>query len=131
MDHCVAWVEGTGNAMTEALVAVLNKAGYSIGIDLFKIMDVGERFVKPLLVRPQEIDNNPIVLGYSGVYSTFLLHATRVAEKLEIDARDILVELGKRRTVGGQEDAILDVALEIAEKRARISEVQNETISIV
>jgi 4-hydroxy-2-oxovalerate aldolase len=122
---------GAGNAMTEALVAVLNKAGYTTGIDLFKIMDVGERFVKPILSRPQEIDNNSLVLGYAGVYSTFLLHATKAAEKLGIDARDIIVELGRRRTVGGQEDAILDVGLEIVERRARMSVVQNEKISIV
>jgi 4-hydroxy 2-oxovalerate aldolase len=108
---------GAGNAMLEALVAALHKAGYETGIDLYKLMDVGEEVVKPLMVRPQEIDNASLTLGYAGVYSTFLLHAYRAAKKYRLDPRDILMELGRRRTVGGQEDSILDVAAEMAEKK--------------
>lgn len=108
---------GSGNAMLEALVAVSEKAGYVSGIDLFKLMDVGEQVVKPILLRMPEIDNAALTLGYAGVYSSFLLHSYRAAKKFDLDPRDILVELGKRRTVGGQEDWIYDVAAEMAEGR--------------
>jgi len=106
---------GAGNAMTEALVAVLHKLGYETGIDLYKLMDVGEQVVRPLMTRQPEIDNAALMLGYAGVYSSFLLHTFRAAEKYQLDPRDILIELGRRRTVGGQEDSILDVAAELAE----------------
>ena len=108
---------GAGNAMTEAVVAVLNKAGYQTGIDLYKLMDVGEQKVKPLMPGPQEISNAALTLGYAGVYSSFLLHSIRAGQKYNLDPRDILMELGKRRTVGGQEDWIVDVAAEMAAKR--------------
>ncbi len=108
---------GAGNAMTEAIVAVLNKAGYQTGIDLYKLMDVGEQKVKPLMPGPQEISNAALTLGYAGVYSSFLLHSIRAGQKFNLDPRDILMELGKRRTVGGQEDWIVDVAAEMAAKR--------------
>lgn len=109
---------GAGNAMIEAVVAVLNKAGYHTGIDLYKLMDVGEHQVRPRMPGPQEITNVALTLGYAGVYSSFLLHSLRAAKKYDLDPRDILVELGKRRTVGGQEDWIVDVAAEIAARRA-------------
>ena len=108
---------GAGNAMLEALVAALNKAGYETGIDMFRLMDVGEQVVLPIMQRPQVIDNAAVTLGYAGVYSTFLLHTHRAAEKFDLDPRDILVELGRRHTVGGQEDYIIDVAAELAEKK--------------
>ena len=107
---------GAGNAMLEALVAALDKAGYETGIDLFKLMDTGEQVVLPIMKRPQVIDNAALTLGYAGVYSTFLLHTFRAAEKFNLDPREILIELGKRNTVGGQEDSIIDVAAEMAEK---------------
>ena len=107
---------GAGNAMLEALVAALDKAGYDTGIDLFRLMDLGEQVVLPIMKRPQVIDNAALTMGYAGVYSTFLLHTFRAAEKFDLDPRDILVELGKRHTVGGQEDSILDVAAEMAER---------------
>jgi 4-hydroxy-2-oxovalerate aldolase len=116
---------GAGNAMTEALVAVSHKAGYETGIDLYKLMDVGEQFVKPLMLRPQEIDNASLILGYAGVYSSFLLHTYRAAEKFGLDPRDILLELGRRHTVGGQEDSILDVAAELATKREQLVETRS------
>lgn len=108
---------GAGNAMLEAIVTVLKKIGYDTGIDLFKLMDVGETLVRPIMPGPQEISNASLTLGYAGVYSSFLLHSRRAAAKFNLDPRDILIELGKRRTVGGQEDWIIDVAAEIAEKR--------------
>jgi 4-hydroxy 2-oxovalerate aldolase len=108
---------GAGNAMLEALVAAVQKSGYETGIDLFRLMDVGEKLVRPIMPRAQEIDNASLILGFAGVYSTFLLHAERAAKKYGLDTREILMELGRRRTVGGQEDAILDVAAELAERK--------------
>ena len=108
---------GSGNAMLEALVAVLEKAGYKTGVNLFKLMDVGEQLLKPIMPRMPEIDNAALTLGYAGVYSSFLLHSYRASDKFNLDARDILIELGKRRAVGGQEDWIYDVAAEMAEKK--------------
>jgi 4-hydroxy-2-oxovalerate aldolase len=105
---------GAGNAQIEVLAAVLGKAGYETGIDFFAIMDTAEDIVQPIMQRPQVINNTGLMLGYSGVYSSFLLHAQRAAEKFGLDPRDILVELGRRRMVGGQEDMIIDVAYQMA-----------------
>jgi 4-hydroxy 2-oxovalerate aldolase len=105
---------GAGNTQTEVLVAVLDRLGVKTGVDLYKIMDVAEEIVAPILEKPQEITKDSLVLGYAGVYSSFLLHAQAASRKFGIDSRDILVELGKKKVVGGQEDMILDVAAEIA-----------------
>ena len=110
---------GAGNAMTEVLTAVLEKAGYKTEIDLFKIMDVADDVVMPKLHRPQIITRESLTIGYAGVYGSFILHAMRAAEKFGVDARDILIELGKRKTVGGQEDMIIDVAYEISQKKKK------------
>ena len=107
---------GSGNTATEVLVAVLDRLGYPTGVDLYKIMDVAEDVVAPILPRPQIVDKSSLTLGYAGVYSSFLLHAARAAHKLNLDPRDILVELGKLKVVGGQEDMIIDVAHQLAEK---------------
>jgi 4-hydroxy-2-oxovalerate aldolase len=109
---------GAGNTPTEALVAVLNKMDIETGIDLFKLMDVAEEVVLPIMRHVPRIDRASLIIGYAGVYSTFLLHAQRAAEKFKVDARDILVELGRRKAIGGQEDMIIDVAVEIARKAA-------------
>lgn len=108
---------GAGNAQTEVLVAVLNKLGYETGVDLFKVMDVAEDVVRPLMHRPIIIDRSSLTLGYAGVYSSFLLFADRAAKKYGVEARDILMELGRMGAVGGQEDLIIDVALQLAEKK--------------
>lgn len=108
---------GAGNTQTEVLVAVLDRLGIETNIDLYKIMDVAEDIVAPMLQQPQEITKDSLVLGYAGVYSSFRLHAQRAAERFGIDSRDILIELGKRNVVGGQEDMIIDVAAEIAEQK--------------
>ncbi len=105
---------GAGNAMLELLVAVFNKMDIHTGIDLFKVMDAGEKYVRPLLTKPIEITNTILTMGYAGVYSSFLLHCQNAAKQFGLDSRDILMELGKRRTVGGQEDWIIDVAAEMA-----------------
>lgn len=110
---------GAGNTPTEVLVAVLEKMGYETGIDLYKLMDVAELIVRPIMPRPQIIDRDGLVLGYAGVYSSFLLHAKRAAERFGVEARDILMELGRRRVVGGQEDMIIDVAVELANQYAK------------
>lgn len=107
---------GAGNTPTEVLVAALDKLGYETGIDVYKIMDVAEDVVRPIMRRPQVIDRSSLSLGYFGVYSSFLLHTERAAQRFGVDARDILAELGRRRVVGGQEDMIVDVAVELAEK---------------
>ena len=104
---------GAGNTQTEVLAAVLDKMNIQTGIDIYKLMDVAEDIVAPMLQKPQEITKDSLVLGYAGVYSSFLLHAQRAAEKFGVDSRDILIELGRRKVVGGQEDMILDVAAEI------------------
>lgn len=105
---------GAGNTQTEVLLAVLERMGLQVGIDLYKMMDVAEDIVGPMLPRSQEINKGSLVLGYAGVYSSFLLHAQRAGKRFGVDPRDILIELGKRKTVGGQEDLILDVAAELA-----------------
>jgi 4-hydroxy 2-oxovalerate aldolase len=116
---------GAGNAQTEILVAVLNKLGYETGVDLFKVMDVAEDVVRPLMHRPQIVDRSALTIGYAGVYSSFLLFAERAAKKYGVEARDILMELGGMGAVGGQEDLIIDVALQLADrkKQADIEEI--------
>lgn len=108
---------GAGNTQTEVLVSVLDRLGINTGIDIYKMMDTAEDLVAPILEKPQEITKDSLVLGYAGVYSSFLLHAQRAAQKFGIDSRDILIELGKQKVVGGQEDMIVDVAAEIAKKQ--------------
>jgi len=96
---------------------VLDKTGYATGIDLWKIMDVAEEIVRPIMQKPVRIGKTSLTMGYAGVYSSFLLHADKAAEQFGVDARDILVEIGKRKAVGGQEDMIVEVAMALAEKR--------------
>jgi 4-hydroxy 2-oxovalerate aldolase len=109
---------GAGNTQTEVLVAVLDRLRIQTGIDLYKMMDLAEDIVAPMLQVPQEITKDSLVLGYAGVYSSFQLHAQRAAKKFGIDSRDILIELGRLKVVGGQEDMIVDVAAEIAKQKA-------------
>lgn len=107
---------GAGNTQTEVLIAVLDRMGIHTGVNLYKMMDVAEEIVAPILQVPQEITRDSLVLGYAGVYSSFRLHAERAAKKFGIDSRDILLELGRRKAVGGQEDMIVDVAAQIAKQ---------------
>jgi 4-hydroxy-2-oxovalerate/4-hydroxy-2-oxohexanoate aldolase len=91
--------------------------GANTGIDLYKIMDVAEDRVVPLMDQPIRVDRDALTLGYAGVYSSFLLFAKRAEKKYGVSARDILVELGRRGTVGGQEDRIEDLALTLANEK--------------
>lgn len=108
---------GAGNTPLEVLVAVLERMGADHGVDLFKIMDVAEDLIVPMLDAPIRVDRNALTLGYAGVYSSFLLFAKRAEDKYGISARDLLVELGRRGTVGGQEDMIEDLALTMAKQK--------------
>ena len=118
IDGCTCGLgAGAGNTQTEVLIAVLDKLHVDTGIDTFKIMDVGEEIVRPVMDRPQIIDRAALILGYAGVYSSFLLHAYRAAEKFDVDVREILLECGRRKTVGGQEDMIIDIAWELNQRK--------------
>lgn len=109
---------GAGNTPLEVFNAVLDRMGVDTGVDVFKLMDVAEDLVTPMMDQPLRVDRDSLIMGYAGVYSSFLLHAKRVGEKYRIPSGDILVELGKMKTIGGQEDMIEDVALNLAKARA-------------
>ncbi|SEG32716.1 4-hydroxy-2-oxovalerate aldolase [Marinobacterium lutimaris] len=111
---------GAGNTPLEVFCAVLDRMGVETGIDLYKIMDVAEDRVVPMMDQPIRVDRDALTLGYAGVYSSFLLFAQRAEKKYGVQARDILVELGRRGTVGGQEDMIEDLALTLAKDRGLI-----------
>lgn len=108
---------GAGNTPLEVFVAVLERMGVEHGVDLYSIMDVAEDIVVPMMDQPIRLDRDALTLGYAGVYSSFLLFAQRAEKKYGIPARDILVELGRRGTVGGQEDMIDDTAMTMAAER--------------
>ena len=103
-----------GNAQTEVLAAALERAGYDTGVDLFGLIDTAEQVMAPWMKEPQVIDEVALILGYVGLYSTFFYPTKRAAAKYGISTRDLLLELGRRGVIGGQEDMIVDVAAEMA-----------------
>jgi 4-hydroxy-2-oxovalerate/4-hydroxy-2-oxohexanoate aldolase len=110
---------GAGNTPMEVLIAVLDLMGVSTGVDVFKIQDVAEDLVVPIMDFPIRIDRDALTLGYAGVYGSFLLFAKRAEKKYGVPAREILVEMGRRGMVGGQEDMIEDTALTLLKQRQR------------
>ncbi len=108
---------GAGNTPMEVLVAVCDRMGIATGVDVWKIQDVAEDLVVPIMDFPIRVDRDALTLGYAGVYGSFLLFAKRAEKKYGIPARDLLVELGRRGMVGGQEDMIEDTALTMARAR--------------
>lgn len=114
---------GAGNTPLEVLAAVCERMGIETGIDLFKVMDVGEDIIVPMMDHLVRVDRESLTLGYAGVYSTFVLPAKRAAKRFGVPARDILVELGRRKMIGGQEDMIEDTAMSMAKERGLLADV--------
>jgi 4-hydroxy 2-oxovalerate aldolase len=105
---------GAGNCPTEVFVAVCDRMGVATGVDTMTMVDVAEEVVRPAMNRPQMVDRAALILGYAGVYGSFMLHSERAAKRYGVSQAQILIELGRRGVVGGQEDMIIDVALELA-----------------
>lgn len=127
VDGCLRGLgAGSRNAQMEVLVGAMEKAGYDVGPDLFGTMDAAADVLDPMLTEDTmpELDNDSLVLGYAGVYSSFLRHTRRAADQFDLDPRAIIVELGELGVVGGQEDMITDVAARLADERAKTAEAE-------
>ena len=114
---------GAGNTPLEVFLAVCERMGIETGVDLFKLMDVAEDIIVPMMDHMVRVDRDSLTLGFAGVYSTFLLHAKRAAERFGVPARDVLVELGRKKMIGGQEDMIIDTAMTMAKERGLLKDV--------
>lgn len=119
IDGCTTGLgAGAGNCPTEILVAAFERDGVETGVDPLAVMDTAEDIVRPIRPSQGVIDRDGLVLGYAGVYGSFLLHAKKAAERYGVDTKEILLELGRRGVVGGQEDMIIDVAVELEREAA-------------
>ncbi|KAB2968872.1 4-hydroxy-2-oxovalerate aldolase [Zoogloea sp.] len=114
---------GAGNTPLEVFAAVCERMGIDTGVDLFKLMDMAEEIIVPMMEHVVRVDRESLTLGFAGVYSTFLLHSKRAAERFGVPARDILVELGRKKMIGGQEDMIMDTAMTMARERGLLQHV--------
>ena len=114
---------GAGNTPLEVFAAVCERMGIETGVDLFKLMDLAEDVIVPMMEHMVRVDRESLTLGFAGVYSTFLLHAKRASARFGIPARDILVDLGRRTMIGGQEDMIEDTAMTMAKERGLLKDV--------
>jgi len=121
---------GAGNCPLEVLAGLLYKLEIKTGLDLYKILDLSELVAKAIMQKPQEVTDNSIISGIAGVFSGFLPHVKKASEQYKIDARDIFLELGKRRIVGGQEDSIYEIADELA-KRAQYNDTAYQIESLL
>ncbi|MFZ2973905.1 MAG: 4-hydroxy-2-oxovalerate aldolase [Ferribacterium limneticum] len=113
---------GAGNTPLEVFAAVCERMGIETGCDLFKLMDMAEDIIVPMMDHMVRVDRSSLTLGFAGVYSTFLLHAKRAAERFGVPSRDILVELGRKKMIGGQEDMIVDTAMTMAKERGLLKD---------
>jgi 4-hydroxy-2-oxovalerate/4-hydroxy-2-oxohexanoate aldolase len=121
---------GAGNTPIEVFVAVCRRMGIETGIDLFKVMDVAEDIVIPMMSHPVRVDRESLTIGYAGCYSTFLLFARRAAERYGIDARELLVEMGRLKMIAGQEDMIEDVAMTMAKERGLLKDAASTLATV-
>jgi 4-hydroxy 2-oxovalerate aldolase len=122
VDGCLRGLgAGAGNAATELIAAALDKLGLNPGVDVFGLLNAAEFVVAPFMPFQPLPDRDSIAIGYAGVYSTFLLHAKRLGKQYDVDPLEILVELGRRKAVAGQEDWILDVTLELAKQKQTLA----------
>lgn len=113
-----AFGAGSGNPPTEALVAVLDRLGVRTGVDPLRMFDVAEEIVRPVMDGECVLDRMSLIMGYAGVYSSFLRHAYRAAERYDVSGAEILLRCGERQLIGGQEDQIIDIAIELQSERA-------------
>jgi 4-hydroxy 2-oxovalerate aldolase len=104
---------GSGNTSCEAFAAVAERLGIRTGLDVLKMIDVAEDVVRPVMDDECLLDRLAILMGYAGVYSSFLKHAYRTAERYQVSGAEILLRAGARKLVGGQEDQLIDIALEL------------------